>query len=246
MKGGPMEPTRSILLCDEDRITREFLADNLVADGYQVVPVDSKPAALAKLGTDRPDLVICDVNGDTLGLVDAVRHADDVASRIDPEVPLIVITARGDELERVRYLDRGCDDVLSKPYSYPELRGRVRAVLRRVHGQRRRVIRVGALRIDTLTREVHVGGNPVALTATEYGLLAHLAGDPTRVYTKWELLRDVWRYRAPGRTRTLDCHASRVRRKLGDAGGLRFVETIWGIGYRLAPSDTGEPTGSAA
>jgi DNA-binding response OmpR family regulator len=108
------------------------------------------------------------------------------------------------------------------------------------------VSRVGALRIDALTREVHVAGTRVALTTTEYLLLAHLAGNPTRVYTKHELLRDVWRYRLPGRTRTVDVHACRLRHKLGDASGLHFVETIRGVGYRLAPIDDREPAPSAA
>jgi DNA-binding response OmpR family regulator len=241
-----MEPTHSILLCEEDAATRGFLADNLIADGYDVITADSKPAALGKLASRRPDLVICDVNGETLDLLDAVRQADGVAGRIDPDVPLIVLTGRGDELSRVRYLDRGSDDVVDKPFSYPELRGRVRALLRRAYGKRReRAIRVGALQIDTLTREVRVGETRVALSAMEYALLAHLAGDPTRVFTKPELLRDVWRFRAPGRTRTLDTHACRLRRKLADAGGDRLVENIWGIGYRLAPLDRHEATGSA-
>ena len=153
-----MEPTHSILLCEEDAAARAFLADNLIADGYDVITADCKPAALAKLASRQPDAVICDVNGDTLDLLDAVRQADGVASRIDPDVPLIVLTARADELARVRLYDRGSDDVIAKPLSYPELRARVRALLRRADGRRRApVIEVGALRIDTVTREVRVG-----------------------------------------------------------------------------------------
>jgi DNA-binding response OmpR family regulator len=242
-----MEPVHSILLCDEDAVTRAFLADNLLADGYRVLVADSKPAALAKLETDQADLVMCDVNGDTLDLVDAVRGADGLASRIDPDVPLIVLTARDDELARVRLYERGGDDVIAKPFSYAELRARVGAVLRRSCARRRKpVIEVGALRIDTVTREVNVGQTPVDVTGMEYALLCHLAADPRRVFTKHELLRDVWRFRAPGRTRTLDCHACRLRQKLSDPGHGRFIENVWGVGYRLAPIDPRESTGSAA
>jgi DNA-binding response OmpR family regulator len=117
-----MQPTFSILICEEDAATRAFVADNLATDGYEVLVADFKAAALAKLETRQPDLVICDVNGETLGFLDAVRRADGVASRVDQDVPLIVLTERADELARVRYLDRGGDDVVAKPFSYPELR----------------------------------------------------------------------------------------------------------------------------
>jgi DNA-binding response OmpR family regulator len=241
-----MQPTHSILLCEGQAATRAFLADNLIADGYQVMLADSKAAALAKLETRQPDLVVCDVNGETLELLDAVRRSDGLASRVDPDVPLIVLTARADELARVRYLDRGGDDVVAKPFSYPELRARVRALLRRSHGRRRPVIQVAALRIDTVSREVRVGATPVALSAMEYALLTRLAGEPTRVFSKTELLRDVWGFRAQGRTRTLDSHACRLRHKLGANGDRGWIENIWGVGYRLKALDTGEHSASAA
>src|SRR4051812_14061330 len=98
-----MEPTRSILLAEEDAVTRAFLADNLTADGFTVICAANKATALERLAAQRPDLVLCDVNGKTLALVDAVRHTDGLASRIDPEIPLIILTARRDELARVRY-----------------------------------------------------------------------------------------------------------------------------------------------
>jgi DNA-binding response OmpR family regulator len=193
-----MQPNRSILLADEDPAARAFLADNLAADGYQVLLADSKSAAIATLETSQPDLVICDVNGETLDLIDAVRRSDGLAARLDPDVPLIVLTARADALARVRYFDRGGDDVISKPFSYIELRARIGAVLRRSRPRERgRVTRVGALRIDHASRAVRLGDTPIALTATEYRLLAQLAADPARVFTKHELLRDVWGFRAP-------------------------------------------------
>src|SRR5215213_9748170 len=109
-----MEPTRSILLAEEDAATRAFLADNLTADGYRVLMADDKPAALELLERSRPDLVVCDVNGDTLGLLDAVRRSH--AGHIAPDTPLIVLPADADAFARVRYLEGGGDDVVTKPY----------------------------------------------------------------------------------------------------------------------------------
>jgi DNA-binding response OmpR family regulator len=242
-----MEPICSILLAEEDAATRAFLTDNLAADGYRVLVADDKPAALALLESRRPDLVICDVNGDTLGLLDAVRHADGLASRIDPDVPLIVLTADCDELARVRYFDRGGGDVVAKPFRYPELLARVRALLRRGGGRERRpVIKVGALRVDTVSREVRVGETSVALSAMEFALLTRLASEPARVFTKHELLRDVWGFRAQGRTRTVDSHACRLRNKLATSGDRRWIENVWGVGYRLAALEPIERSESAA
>jgi DNA-binding response OmpR family regulator len=242
-----MEPTRSILLAEENATTRAFLADNLIADGFRVLTAEDRAAALTTLDREQPDLVICDVNGETLGLLDAVRQHSGVASRIDPEVPLIVLTGRADELARVRYFDRGSDDVISKPFSYAELRARIRAVPRRSHPRSgHQVTRIGALRIEHAAREVRIGDTPIALSAMEYALLVHLAADPSRVFTKHELLRDVWGFRSPGRTRTLDSHACKLRHKLSDTGDGRFIENIWGVGYRLiAPGQRREDESAA-
>ena len=108
-----MNFSNTILLCEEDAATRAFLADNLTADGFEVYVVNDKRSALTALELRQPDLVICDVNGETLGLLDAVRDGAGLATRIDPDVPLIVLTRRADELARVRYLERGSDDVVT-------------------------------------------------------------------------------------------------------------------------------------
>jgi len=240
--------TDRILLAAEDPAIRKFLADNLRADGYDILAVDGRDSALAALESGRPRLVIADVNGETLTLLDAVRSADGLASRIAPDTPLIVLTANRDELARIRYLDRGSDDVLAKPYSYNELRARVRALLRRAEAPSAgRIMRVGPIVIDTLGRDVHVAGTRVELTSKQFLLLVHLAADPTRVFTKTELLRDVWGDRGRGSTRTLDTHACRLRQKLTTADpDARWLQTIWGVGYRLAPSGEREPDPAAA
>src|SRR3954471_11172036 len=115
-----MHQNRSILLAEEDSVIRTSLGDNLTADGYVVLIAEDRAGALRVLEAEHPDLVVCDVNGETLSRVDAVRGGDGVASRIDPDTPLIVITSATDELSRLRYFDRGCDDLIAKPFSYHE------------------------------------------------------------------------------------------------------------------------------
>ena len=235
------EPIHTILVAEENGVSRSFLAEQLSFDGYEVLEADSRAKALALLGAHQPDLVLADVNGETLSLVDAVREADGLASRIDPATPLLVLTARAEELVRVRYLERGSDDVLAKPYSYTELRARVQALLRRAtRGAGGRVIRVGGLRIDLAAREAWIDGARVDLTAKEYELLRCLASEPTRVFTRAELLRDVWGYPCASRSRTVDSHAARLRQKLQRPGEQRLVVNVWGVGWRLTdPPGTG-------
>ena len=147
-----------------------------------------------------------------------------------------MLTRHADALMRVRLFEHGSDDVVRKPFHYGELLARIRAVLRRTHQPPTgRLRRISELEIDLVGQTVLVAGRHVELSAKEYALLVHLAQDPTRVYTKDELLRDVWGYRAHSRTRTLDAHAVRLRSKLRAAGQARWVENIWGVGYRLAP-----------
>jgi DNA-binding response OmpR family regulator len=162
-----------------------------------------------------------------------VRDGDRVAGRIDSDLPLLVLSGRATELERLRGFASGADDYMIKPFSYPELHARVGALLRR---NRRRPgagrLRIGSLELDPLSRQVWLGGDPVALSKKEFALLRALAIEPTRVFAREELLRSVWGFRSFGATRTLDSHACRLRRKL-NARGARFVVNVWGVGYRL-------------
>src|SRR4051794_9478735 len=232
----PMPPTRSILLVEGDAVCRGFLADNLTADGYEVIVADDTADALHRLRL-APDLVLCDVNGDTLELIDAIRSADRLGARVDPTTPLIVLTREADAPMRVRFFEHGGDDVVLKPFLYRELLARIGAVLRRTHQPpQARMRRISESEIDLIAQTVLVAGRPVGLAAKEYALLVHLSGDPTRLFTKAELLHDVWGYRALSRSRTLDCHAVRLRRKLRAAGEAPWLQTVWGVGYRLAPA----------
>lgn len=228
--------TATILLVEDHQSTRTFLADNLSADGYEVIEADGVSEARGLLEATFPDLAIVDLglpDGDGLDLLVHVRAADRIAGRLDPDLPLLVLSGRVTELDLLRGFDRGCDDYMLKPFSYHELNARVRALLRRT--QRRPGtgrMRVGSLELDPLSRQVWVRGEPVALSKKEFALLRALAGDPTRVFTREELLRGVWGFRAMGQTRTLDSHAFRLRQKLNRSGD-RYVINVWGVGYRL-------------
>ncbi|HEX4363716.1 MAG TPA: response regulator transcription factor [Solirubrobacteraceae bacterium] len=226
----------TILVVEDDDATRTFLADNLTADGYDLLVADCASIGLSLLERKFPDLALIDVglpDGNGLDLLRRVRAADGVASRMNPDMPVMVISGRTTELDRVRGFDRGADDYLCKPFSYPELRGRVAALLRRAeHRPARGRLRAGPLEVDPPSREVLLRGARVPLSQKEFALLRTLASDPSRVFTKEELLRSIWGYRSIGSTRTLDSHACRLRHKLG-AYGDRFVVNVWGVGYRL-------------
>ena len=152
------------------------------------------------------------------------------------DVPVIMVSARSEPVDRVRGFARGCDDYVVKPFVYEELLARMRAVLRRVAGPRHSLLAVRELEIDLASRTVRRSGERVQLSAKEYELLVALAEDPERVFRKEDLLRNVWGFRSLGRTRTLDSHASRLRRKLNRDGDSAYVLNVWGVGYRLVAS----------
>jgi DNA-binding response OmpR family regulator len=146
---------------------------------------------------------------------------------------VILLAPSSDPVERVRALDRGADDVMGRPFAYEELLARIRALLRRSSATPAEVLVAGDLVVDRRTRRVAVRDTTVTLSAKEFELLARLAVEPQRVFSKELLLREVWGFRALGRTRTLESHASRLRRKLCVGEGDRFVVNVWGVGYRL-------------
>jgi DNA-binding response OmpR family regulator len=226
----------TILVAEDDATTRTFLADQLAADGCSLLVADTARDALRLMETKFPDLVVLDVglpDGSGLDLVRMVRDGDPGASPVDVALPLLVLSGRCGEVDRVRAFDAGADDFLGKPFAYAELRGRIGALLRRSEGRRRTGrLRVGPLEIDPMTREVRVRGVPVALTQTEFTLLRVLAGAPRTVHSKSDLLNVIWGFRSRSSTRTLDSHACRLRAKLAVAGD-RFVVNVWGVGYRL-------------
>ena len=196
------DPAATILLVEDDAPTRTFLADNLTADGYELLVADCARDGLRLLETKFPDVALVDLglpDGSGLDIVRRVRASDGVASRIDPAVPLVVLSGRAGELDRLRGFERGCDDYVCKPFSYPELRARVEALLRRADVRRRPGrLRVGELEVDAAARVVRLRGAPVELSQKEFALVRTLASDPTRVFTKDELLRTIWGFRTLG------------------------------------------------
>ena len=237
-----MDEPATILLIEDHPGTRTFLTENLVTDGYDVLEADCAAEARQLMENQYPDLAIVDLglpDADGLELLRSVRSSDRVAGRVDPELPMLVLSGRTSELDRLRGFDRGCDDYVAKPFSYQELVARIRALLRRT--ERRPALgrlRVGVLELDPLGREVWVRGQRVGLSKKEFALLRALATEPTRVFTREELLRGVWGFRSMCATRTLDSHAFRLRKKLGHAGD-RFVINVWGVGYRLVDGSIG-------
>lgn len=225
----------SVVVCEDDTVTLELLCDHLVADRYGVLPAPSASDALRLCRYKQPDLMLLDLTlPDAAGLdvLREIREADGIGSRFDPRLPVIVLTGRGADADRVRGLDCGADDYIVKPFHYPELRARIGAVLRRGMEQREGPCRVGEIVVDPARRKTWVGRREVALSNKEFSLLRMLASDPHRVFSKQELLQDIWGYSTPARTRTLDSHASRLRRKLDPEHG-RYICNCWGVGYRL-------------
>ena len=165
--------TGTILVAEEDEATRGFLADNLTADGYRVLIAPDRPAALTLLSTAHPDLILVDVNGQTLALLDAIRCGDGLAGRVDPDTPLIVLSRDADRLQRIRVLERGGDDVVRKPFAYPELRARIAALLRRSQIGRGRA---GAARRSDRDRRPLAGGAGVRAAGRAVGQGVPAAG----------------------------------------------------------------------
>jgi DNA-binding response OmpR family regulator len=212
----------AVLIAEPLPDERRFLERHLARDGFDVVGAHGEEA-LRLAEHARPDLVVL---GDSSAL--------DVCRERVGDVPVIVLgDENADAVDRVRAFARGCDDFLARPFLYDELVARIRAVLRRVARPEAELVDIGPIRIDRPARTVSVGGARVAVAGKEYELLLKLAADPRRVFTKEQLLREVWGFRALGRTRTLDSHASRLRRKLQSAADGPFVVNVWGVGYKL-------------
>lgn len=227
----------ALLLAEPEADARGFLARHLADDGFAVHGAAAAGEALALAERARPDLVLLgDALGDVSGAELCRRLREGEPGRSwNRDVPVIVLGASdANAVERVRAFDGGCDDFVVRPFAYEELLARIRAVLRRVAPQRpSERIEVAELVIERTTRRVTVAGERVTLAAKEFALLLTLAGEPARVFTKEELLREVWGLPSSIRTRTLDSHASRVRRKLDRGGAGPFVVNVWGVGYRL-------------
>ncbi len=212
----------ALLLAEPEPSIRGFLERQLRNDGFDVVACE-RAEQLPRAA--EPDILV-------LGDAEALDRS------VIPDCPVIVLGG-ADPAERVRALARA-DDCLARPFVYEELVARIHALLRRCP-PRVELIDLGPLTIDRAARRVLAGGNEVELSAKEFALLVKLAGDPDRVFTREQLLRDVWGFRTYVPTRTLESHASRIRRKLETAGLAGWVVNVWGVGYKLrhVPSPVG-------
>jgi DNA-binding response OmpR family regulator len=229
------EPEATVVVCEDDAPTLELLCDHLEADRFRALPAPTASDALRLCHFKQPDILLLDLNlpdAPGLDVLREIRACEGVTGHYDPQLPVIVISGRGTDADRLRGFDCGADDYVVKPFAIQEVVLRIRAVLRRRAARRAGPLRVGEIFVDTVRREASVGGRKVSLANKEFSLLRVLAAEPTRVFTKAELLRDVWGFRSMGKTRTLDSHASRLRRKLDPESG-RYVVNCWGIGYRL-------------
>ena len=219
----------ALIVAEPETPARGFLERHLADDGFQVLAASALGEALDLAERVRPDLVLVS----ELELCRRLR-AGEPGRFWDRDVPVILLGhVEADAVDRVRAFERGADDYVDRPFSYEELRARIHAVLRRAAPRAGDVLEAGEIEIDRPTRCVRVAGRRVLLAAKEFELLVKLAGQPARVFTKEELLREVWGFRAMGRTRTLDSHASRLRRKIAAVTDTPYVLNEWGVGYRL-------------
>jgi DNA-binding response OmpR family regulator len=223
-----------VVIIEDDDTIAEPLAKGLAREGYDVERFDRGEPALDRLQGDgaRPaDVVLLD-----LGLPDVDGFELCRRLRAESDIPIIVVTARGEEVHRVVGLELGADDYIVKPFGFRELVARIRAVTRRL--QHREVeaapIRVGDLEIDERTRRVTLGGEEIPLTPKEFDLLVLLADDPGAVCSRTRILEEVWDPHWYGPTKTLDVHVASLRKKLGDPG---WIETVRGVGFRLRAPD---------
>ena len=234
MLEAPVTTTR-ILVIEDDPTVAEVVARYLAREGYEVDVVSDGAEGLKRALADLPDLVVLDLMLPSLSGLEVCRRLRQAAP-----VPVIMLTARSGEVDRVSGLEIGADDYVAKPFSPRELTARVKAVLRRASGAvdaRSEPSRLGAgdLELDATTHEVRLRSSVVELTAKEFELLAHLMRHPRRAFRREELLQHVWGFDC-GDTSTVTVHVSRLRDKIeDDPGAPRYVRTVRGVGYRFEP-----------
>jgi DNA-binding response OmpR family regulator len=223
----------TVLVVDDEPIVREVVVRYLEREGFDTLEAADGDGARTLLEREAPDLVVLDVmlpGTDGLALCRWIRSRS--------ELPVIMLTARGEEADRIVGLELGADDYVTKPFSPRELAARVRSVLRRtrtgtVTGER---IAFGDVELDAGTREVRKGGADVRLTAKEFDLLWFLASHPRRVFGRDQLMSRVWGYEAAVDTGTVTVHVRRLREKIEvDPSSPRHLQTVWGVGYRVVP-----------
>jgi len=227
-----------VLVVEDDPNVSEVVARYLEREGYRVETVADGAVGLERALADPPDLMILDLMLPSMGGLEVCRRLRDTAP-----VPVIMLTARGEEADRIAGLELGADDYVAKPFSPRELTARVKAVLRRASGPVGRtdgqgepaLMSAGPLEVDLVAHEVRIDGELVSLTVKEFDLLVHLMRHPRRAFRREQLLEDVWGF-TYGDTSTVTVHVRRLREKIeADPSEPRHVCTVWGVGYRFEP-----------
>jgi DNA-binding response OmpR family regulator len=233
------EPARAtVLVVDDEPTIVEVVGRYMERAGFEAHRAFDGPTALRLAERHRPDLVVLDL---MLPGIDGIEVMRRLRERPGDPIAVILLTARGEESDRLAGLRHGADDYVVKPFSPAELVARVEAVLRRVsapagEGEGEPPIEHGPLRVEPATRTVRLDGEELPLTQREFDLLAYLAARPGRVFSRDQLMEAVWEYPFFTDTSTVTVHIRRLRAKLGDdPSAPRFIETVWGVGYRLKP-----------
>jgi len=228
-----------ILLADDDPRVVELVQTYLEKDGFAVLAAGDGDEALDLATRHRPDLVVLDIMLPKRdGWAVCRRLREDSATA---DIPIVMLTSRGEEMDRVLGLDLGADDYVTKPFSPRELVARIKAVLRRSGEGKlspsQTALTYRGIRVDPVGREVEVAGEQVSLTPREFDLLWLLASHPGRAYRREQLYELVWKEEAFGDLHTVDVHINRLRAKLERTGGPRYIATVWGVGYKFEVSD---------
>ena len=225
-----------VLIIEDDDTVAEVVGRYLAREGYEVEIESDGAAGLDRALSDPPDLVVLDLMLPSLGGLEVCKRI-----RAAAPVPVIILTALGEETDRIVGLELGADDYVAKPFSPRELTARVKAVLRRANGPLAAsagtpaVLRAGALEVDVTAHEARLDGELVALTAKEFDVLAYMMEHPRRAFRREQLLEQVWGF-SYGDTSTVTVHIRRLREKIeADPSAPRYVCTVWGVGYRFEP-----------
>ncbi len=227
-----------VLVVEDDPNVCELVTLYLEREGLNVECVHDGAEALTHIQTTPPDLIVLDL---MLPSVDGLEICRRV--RQEQDTPIVMLTARGDEIDRILGLEMGADDYLPKPFNPRELTARVKAVLRRSKPQSNQskvhnVLTFRRLKIDQTARVVYVDGEEITLTPKEFDLLWHMASHIDRTFTRPELLESIWGFDFYGDERTVDVHIKRLRRKVERSTNARYIHTIWGVGYKFKPEES--------
>ena len=227
-----MARVQTVLIVDDEPIVREVVVSYLRRDGYWTLEAAEGEEACKLAESEQPDLIVLDLMLPGLDGLSVCRRL-----RSFSQVPVIMLTARGEEADRIVGLEVGADDYVTKPFSPRELAARVRTVLRRANPtQTEQLLQFSDVTIDAPSRQVTKGGREVRLTAKEFDLLYFLASHPRRVFSRDQLMHSVWGYDVPVDTGTVTVHVRRLREKIEDSPSQpEHLQTLWGVGYRLVP-----------